>query len=216
MPSIVQSKSLLEAANHYSQAINEEALNYLEGRGISDAVAQQYSLGVVTDPINGHEMHTGWLSIPYITANGLCVGFKFRRLDDGKPKYGSPMGQKAHLYNVGDITIDSSYIAVCEGELDTVILSGLVGIPAVGVPGVQAWKPHFVKLFAGYDNIFVIGDNDIKEDGTNPGAEFSKRVAQEVTNSTIVTLPPSMDINDYYLANGADATRALILGEKSE
>jgi hypothetical protein len=38
----------------------------------------------------------------------------------------------------------------------------------------------------------------------------------EVTNSTIVTLPPSMDINDYYLANGVDATRALLLGEKDE
>ncbi len=67
-----------------------------------------------------------------------------------------------------------------------------------------------------YINIFIIGDNDIKEDGTNPGAEFSKRVAQEVTNSTIVTLPPSMDINDFYLANGADATKALLLGQKDE
>jgi phage/plasmid primase-like uncharacterized protein len=80
----------------------------------------------------------------------------------------------------------------------------------------QAWKSHFVKLFAGYESVYVVGDNDVKEDGTNPGAEFSKRVAQEITNSTIVTLPPSMDINDYYLANGVDATRALLLGEKDE
>jgi DNA primase len=216
MPSIVQSRSLTEAAKHYSQNISAEALGYLEERGISDAVAQQYSLGTVTDPINGHEMHQGWLSIPYMTANGICVGYKFRRLDDGKPKYGSPTGQKAHLYNVSDITIDSSYIAVCEGELDALVLSGLVGIPAVGVPGVQAWKPHFVKLFTGYDTVFVIGDNDIKEDGTNPGAEFAKRVAQEVSNSTIVTLPPSMDINDFYLTKGLDATKALLLGQKDE
>jgi DNA primase len=216
MPSIVQSKSLTEAAKHYSRNISAEALGYLEERGISDVVASQYSLGSVVDPINGHEMHEGWLSIPYMTANGICVGYKFRRLDDGKPKYGSPTGQKAHLYNVSDITIDSSYIAVCEGELDALILSGLVGIPAVGVPGVQAWKPHFVKLFTGYDTVFVIGDNDIKEDGTNPGAEFAKRVAQEVSNSTIVTLPPSMDINDFYLTKGLDATKALLLGEKDE
>jgi DNA primase len=216
MPSIAQSKSLTEAAKHYSQNISAEALSYLEERGISDAVAQQFSLGTVTDPINGHEMHQGWLSIPYMTVNDICVGYKFRRLDDGKPKYGSPAGQKAHLYNVSDITIDSSYIAVCEGELDSVVLSGLVGIPAVGVPGVQAWKPHFVKLFTGYDIVFVIGDNDIKEDGTNPGAEFAKRVAQEISNSRIVTLPPSMDINDFYLTKGLDATKALLLGEKDE
>jgi hypothetical protein len=35
-------------------------------------------------------------------------------------------------------------------------------------------------------------------------------------NSTIVTLPPGMDINDYYLANGEVATRALLTGEKGE
>ena len=215
MPSIVQSKSLLEAANHYSQVINEEALNYLEGRGISEVVAARYQLGTVINPITGHENYTGWLSIPYITALGLVAGFKFRRLDDGKPKYGAPLGQKSHLYNVSDVILDSHRIAVCEGELDTVILSGLCGIPAVGVPGVAAWKPYFAKLLGGYDSIFIIGDNDVKEDGTNPGADFARRVASEVLNGTIVSLPPSMDINDFYLANGTKGIKKL-LGETSE
>jgi len=185
----------------------------LAERGISEEVAARFNLGTITDPINGHEMYEGWISIPYMTALEMCVGFKFRRLDDGKPKYSSPTGQKAHLYNVTDTTILSPHIVVCEGELDTVITSGVLGIPAVGIPGVQAWKPHFTKLFTGYDTVFVVGDNDIKEDGSNPGAEFSKRVASEVLNSQIVTLPPGMDINDYYLAHGADATRALLVGE---
>jgi len=215
MASNVQSKLLLEAAQRYAQAISPEALSVLEERGISDAVAALYQIGSITEPINGHEMYTGWISIPYITASGSCVGFKFRRVDDGKPKYGSPAGQKAHLYNVCDIIIDSPYIVVCEGELDTVITSGVLGIPAVGVPGVAAWKPHFPKLFGGYDTVFVVGDNDVKEDGSNPGAEFAKRVANEVMNSIIVTLPPSMDINDYYLAHGFDATKALLIGESN-
>lgn len=214
MASNVQSKLLLEAAQRYAQAISPEVLDVLAARGISELVAAKFQLGTVTDPINGHEMHEGWLSIPYITASGSCVGFKFRRIDDGKPKYGSPTGQKAHLYNVCDITIDSPHIVVCEGELDAVITSGVLGIPAVGVPGVAAWKPHFPKLFNGYETIYVVGDNDIKEDGSNPGAEFAKRVANEVMNSVIVTLPPGMDINDYYLAHGADATRALLVGEQ--
>ena len=214
MASSVQSKSLLEAAQRYAQEITPEVLVALDERGISERVAARYQLGTVVDPANGHEMHEGWISIPYITASGSCVGFKFRRTDDGKPKYGSPTGQKAHLYNVTDVTVMSPYIVVCEGELDTVITSGVLGIPAVGVPGVQAWKPHFAKLFGGYETVFVVGDNDIKEDGSNPGAEFSKRVANEILNSQIVTLPPGMDINDYYLAHGADATRALLVGEK--
>jgi DNA primase len=212
MASNVQSKLLKEAALRYAQEISPEALVVLAERGISEEVAARFHLGTITEPINGHEMYEGWISIPYMTALDMCVGFKFRRLDDGKPKYSSPTGQKAHLYNVSDTTILSPHIVVCEGELDTVITSGVLGIPAVGIPGVQAWKPHFTKLFTGYDTVFVVGDNDIKEDGTNPGAEFSKRVASEVLNSQIVTLPPGMDINDYYLANGADKTKELLVG----
>jgi DNA primase len=216
MASNVQSKSLLEAAQRYAQAITPLALGVLAERGISEEVAARFQLGTITEPMNGHESYEGWISIPYITASGSCVGFKFRRTDEGKPKYGSPTGQKSHLYNVCDITIDSPRVVVCEGELDTVITSGVLGIPAVGVPGVAAWKPHFPKLFAGYETIYVVGDNDVKEDGSNPGAEFAKRVANEVMNSVIVTLPAGMDINDYYLAHGADATRALLVGEKGE
>lgn len=208
-----QSKLLLEAAQRYAQEISPEAIIALEERGISEEIAALYMLGTVTEPMNGHELHTGWISIPYITALGHCVGFKFRRLDGGLPKYGSPAGQKAHLYNVTDTTILSKHIVVCEGELDTVIVSGVLGIPAVGVPGVQAWKSHFAKLLAGYDTVFIVGDNDVKEDGSNPGMEFSKRVQQEVLNGTIVHLPPNMDINDYYLAHGAEATKTLLVGE---
>lgn len=215
MASNVQSKLLLEAAQRYAQAISPQTLAVLEERGISELVAAKYQIGTITEPINGHEMYTGWISIPYITAGGHCVGFKFRRLDDGKPKYGSPTGQKAHLYNVSDLTLSSKYIVITEGELDAVITSGVLDIPAVGVPGVAAWKSHFPKLFSGYETVFVVGDNDVKEDGSNPGAEFSKRVANEVMNSTIVTLPPSMDINDYYLLNGAEATRNLLIGESN-
>jgi hypothetical protein len=61
-----------------------------------------------------------------------------------------------------------------------------------------------------------VGDNDVKEDGSNPGAEFSKRVANEVMNSTIVTLPPGLDINDYYLAHGIEKTKELLIGNASD
>jgi len=207
-------KSLLEAANRYADRIDEATLKYLEGRGISEKVAALYSLGTVTEPIAGHEGHEGWLSIPYITAMGHCVGFKFRRLDDGKPKYGSPLGQVSHLYNVGDITKRSGRIVVCEGELDTVLVSGVLGMPAVGCPGVAAWKPHYARLLNGYDTVYVAGDHDVKEDGSNPGAEFSRRVAGEITNGQIVQLPPGMDITDFYLANGAESTTNLVGGVK--
>jgi phage/plasmid primase-like uncharacterized protein len=79
---------------------------------------------------------------------------------------------------------------------------------------VQSWKPHFSKLLSGYDSVYIVGDNDVKEDGSNPGLDFSKKVSQEVLNGVIVTLPPGMDINDYYLANGVEATRTLLIGKE--
>lgn len=207
-----QAKSLLEAAVHYGENISDEALAYLAGRGIPEDVARQFQLGTIVDPINGHENYKGWLSIPYFTASGICVGMKFRRLDDGKPKYGAPLNQKSHLYNVMDVLEKAKFIAVCEGELDAVILSGVCKIPAVGVPGVAAWKPYYSKLFNGWETIYVIGDNDVKEDGSNPGAEFARRVAQEVLNSQIVQLPSGMDINEFYLAEGIEGVYELLGG----
>lgn len=214
MPSIAQSKLLLEAAELYANAVDEVTLAYLAGRGISETQAAKHRLGTIVDPINGHENYRGWLSIPYITALGLCVGFKFRRLDDGKPKYGSPLGQKSHLYNVLDLTLNVGSMVVCEGEIDALILSAVCNIPAVAVPGVTAWKPHYSKLFTGYDTIYVVGDNDVKEDGTNPGAEFARRVVSEILNGQIVQLPPGMDINELYLAEGIEAIHNLVGGVK--
>ena len=214
MQSNEQSKLLLEVVTRYSQSIDEATLGYLEGRGISKQVADQFMLGTVVDPASGHEQFEGWLSIPYITALGMAVSVKFRRLDDGKPKYGQPTGQKLHLYNVTDVAVDSSHIVVTEGELDAVIISGILGIPAVGVPGVAAWKPYYAKLMTGFDTVYVVGDNDLKEDGTNPGAEFSKRVASEIINSHIVQLPLGMDINEFYLQHGPTELSTLLGGVK--
>jgi DNA primase len=214
MQSNEQSKLLLEVVTRYSQSIDEATLGYLEGRGISKQVADQFMLGTVVDPASGHEQFEGWLSIPYITALGMAVSVKFRRLDDGKPKYGQPTGQKLHLYNVADVAVDSSHIVVTEGELDAVIISGILRIPAVGVPGVAAWKPYYAKLMTGFDTVYVVGDNDLKEDGTNPGAEFSKRVASEIINSHIVQLPLGMDINEFYLQHGLTELSTLLGGVK--
>ena len=210
MLSPVQLKSSLEAAIQYNKDLSAEAIKFLADRGISKEVADQYLLGTIVLPVTGHENYKGWLSIPYLTVMGHCVGFKFRRLDEGKPKYGAPLGQKGHLYNVSDIILSSEYIAICEGELDTIIASAILGMPAVGVPGVQAWKAHFNRMFTGYGRVYVIGDNDLKDDGTNPGAEFSRMVAQEIGNATIVSLPAGMDLNDLYLAKGIEETKRTI------
>ena len=198
-----QKNLLTEAANRYSRNLTPQAASYLEGRGITREVADRFLLGSVLEPSAGHEHSTGRLSIPYQTPTGV-VGMKFRSIDGGTPKYLYPTGQKVGLFNVVDLHKYSDAIAICEGEIDTIILSGIVGIPAVGVAGVSQWKPWFPKLFEGYKNIYIYADNDVKEDGRNPGQELAKRIKEDLDKATVMQLPDNEDINDIYLNHGVE------------
>ena len=155
------------------------------------------------EPSPGHELAKGMLSIPYRTPSGV-VGLKFRRLDSGTPKYLWPTGQKVGLYNVVDLHKHSDTIAICEGELDTLIISGIVGIPAVGVAGVSQWKPWFPKLFEPYNRILIFADNDVKEDGRNPGMELAKRIKEDLNKAEVIHLPDNTDVNEVMLQYGVD------------
>ena len=96
----------------------------------------------------------------------------------------------------------SNTIAICEGEIDTIVLSGIVGVPAVGVAGVSQWKPWFPKLFESYSRILIFADNDVKEDGRNPGQELAKRIKEDLDKAEIIHLPDNKDVNDVYLHDG--------------
>ena len=205
-----QRKSLTESAERYHNALTQEAVFYLRERGITKEVADTFLLGSVVEPSAGHEHSVGRLSIPYRTPAGV-VGMKFRSIDDSVPKYLYPTGQKVGLFNVVDLHVYSDTIAICEGEIDTIILSGLVGIPTVGVAGVSQWKEHFPKLFESYKKVVVLADNDLKESGQNPGMELAKRIKEDLDKAVIIQLPGNEDVNDCYLNYGADWLRDRIM-----
>lgn len=203
MLSAEQKQLLTETAARYHETINAETVSYLRSRGISKEVAVTFLLGTVNNPAPGHEHASGCLSIPYITPTGV-VGIKFRKIDGGQPKYIWPTGQKIGMFNVRNLLLDTDTMCICEGEIDTMILSGLCGIPAVGVAGVTQWKEHFPIMFEGYKRIFVFADNDVKEDGRNPGMELAKRIKEDLNNAVVVNLPENKDVNDIYLREGAE------------
>ena len=192
---------LTEATERYANNLTLQARSYLEGRGLTEEVISTYRLGSVVEPSAGHELAAGMLSIPYCTPAGV-VGIKFRRIDEGSPKYLWPTGQKIGLFNVNDLHKPGNTIAICEGEIDTIVLSGLAGVPSVGVAGVSQWKPWFPKLFEPYSRILIFADNDVKEDGRNPGQELAKRIKEDLQRAEIIHLPANMDVNDVYLQHG--------------
>lgn len=202
----------LERATAMYQANVDQAASYLVGRGIDQAGATSHRLGVVCEPaLPDHERFVGWLAIPYLSAGGV-VAIKFRRLVDGPgPKYDAPSGQKARLYNSRVLADGGAVVAVCEGELDALVCTSVVGVPAVGTPG-TTWLEHFPRCFGDYDRVVVVADHDIKEDGSTPGQKHARKVKDSIPGAGLVTPPPGLDLGEWVLEYGAGTVRRAILG----
>jgi DNA primase len=193
---VLQKELLGRATEKYGASIYR-AEDYLKNRGIPIEVARLASLGVVEEPEVGHEQYIGRLAIPYITKTGV-VDLRFRSLNPAvEPKYMGLTGAETKMYNVLDIEKANNFIGVCEGELDTVTMSGCIGIPCIGVPGANSWKKHYTRLLADFERVFVFADGD------QPGTEFARSLARELP-VTIIQLPDGHDVNSMFVQEGAD------------
>lgn len=207
MKHAASSRASLERATASYQGYLGLAEDYLGARGIDLAVAATYRLGVVGEPEVGHEQMVGRLAIPYLTRAGV-VDIRFRCMEDhvckeaGCPKYLGSAAARTHLYNVDAIIRAGSTIAITEGELDALVLDGVVGVPAVGVPGATSWKEHYPRCFDDFERVLVFADGD------TAGKDFGKKLAHELETAVIVQMPDGMDVNEVLLAEGASHLRA--------
>ena len=202
-------KALLTvAAATYAAALpGSPAASYLQARGIGNDAAAAHQLGYVADPAPAHAQYVGMLAIPFVGVTGVTA-FKFRKLhNDGSSKYLAPAGERLGVYNVTTLLRYQDYVAICEGELDTVAVAQ-AGIPAVGIPGTGHWKRHYSRLFDGIPRIFVIADNDAKD--TNPGQDFARKVCEELPQALNILLPSGTDANSFLVENGAEDLYALL------
>lgn len=193
-------KELLAQAVRKYQANISQAETYLKGRGFTEEAVRSAHLGVVVDPEPGHEQYVGRLAIPYITKTGI-VDLRFRSLSPAvEPKYMGLTGATTKMYNVLDIERAGDWIGVCEGELDTLTLSSMVGIPCVGVPGANSWKKHYTRMLADFERVFIFADGD------EPGREFANSLSRELP-VTIIQMEQGEDVNSSYVKYGADYIR---------
>ena len=210
-----QTRALTDAAMAYNSA-SWLVSDYLERRGISDASVDMFLLGVVEDPIPGHEIYTGRLAIPYLgtnveTGEVECWHFKFRCLQDhsckeaGHGKYTAP-ASPTRMYNVRAIEEASDTIHVTEGELDAIILNQC-GLPAVAIPGANNWKWHYGRMLAGFNRVYIWGDPDAA------GSEFVTTVTNAVRASAAVKLEHG-DVSETYLTGGLAAVMEAMEGVK--
>ncbi|MFF6988341.1 toprim domain-containing protein [Streptomyces sp. NPDC010273] len=195
-----------QAASRYQADLSADtaAQDYLRTRGLLPAVAT-FRLGVVRNPLVGHEQYAGRLAIPYLTPAGV-VNLRFRCIErhdcDGHPKYLSQPDAGTNLFNVLDLKKDSPHIVVTEGELDAMSWS-LAGVPAVGSPGVDAWQKHWRRCLEDHEVVYGAGDGD------KAGTKFNSFLAREV-KARALRLPLGEDSNSLFVKGGADALRSLI------
>lgn len=189
-----QRQFLLQATTEYAQYIHL-AEEYLITRGLSVDEARKFHLGVVGNPLPGHEGYKGKLVIPYITPSGV-VDLRFRSIKGEDPKYIGLPGAKTTMFNAQIVLNADQYICVTEGEIDCITVSVKTGHPAVGIPGANNWKPYYSKILDDFDTVIVLADGD------TPGLEFGKKVSRELGNVNIIQMPEGHDVNSIVIQEG--------------
>jgi hypothetical protein len=206
-PSDASLRSLEKATARYAANI-DLAGEWLQARGIDRSTAERFRLGVVVSPEPGHEDMVSRLAIPSIGLRGV-VSLRFRCLQghDCKEvdchKYLGFGEVETRLWNPRDLHAPGSKIGISEGEIDGITLR-MCELPAVGVPSANNWKPHYPRLFAGYEKVYVFGDGD------KAGREFNARVQREVPHAIIVTMGQDLDVNQVFQEEGSRGVWSLI------
>jgi DNA primase len=198
-------KSLASRMLEYHEQLlspsGSDQLDYLvSARGLSLATIERFLLGAVVRPDASDDMYRGRISIPYLTAAGpVCMRFR-DVTGEARTKYLQPKGSDISIFNVHQFTVPSSWIVVCEGEIDT-MTACQAGLPAVGIPGVSNWMDHYAVIFEGYEKVMILADNDDK----GQGQKFAEKVAEQVPGPAIRLLPDSHDVNSFTVEHGPQA-----------
>jgi DNA primase len=209
-----QKSWLGELAVRYHESLTPETRSYLAGRGLDDEAVDGSLLGLVVEPDPIHTNYEGRLAIPFITPTGT-VYMRFRCLEDHDckeedkrrreinknwfhGKYEAPADTGTRLFNVSSLHQADSVVAICEGELDALVATAC-GLPAVGVPGANNWKPFYYRLFDDFERVIVLGDGD------TAGRQFANSLAGNMPNAIPRPMPKGQDITSYVVEYGADA-----------
>lgn len=194
-----------------SQMLGSEAEDYLNARGITLEQARSYGVGYTGDNVTGEwARFANRLVIPNLNRNSQPISVKFRRLDDGQPKYDQPAGQPQRLFNLRALNNAHKIVHITEGELDAISLS-LAGVSAIGVPGANAWKEHHHLIFADYQQIIVWYDDD---DAGRGLLEQIKSTDLPVTGARVPK--PYKDPNQMLAEAGLEALRNHVRNYENE
>jgi len=201
--------------------LDQESNNFLKGRGLEQETLDRFLLFSVKDyqatdkhlksKFSTDELQkAGLLSekgslifykhkiiIPFLQ-DGRIIFLQGRRLDQEQPKY-LHLKRPVSLYNRDALAEleKGKKIYIAEGVFDAMMLEQN-GYKAVGILGVNNFKPDYIDLFKGLDVVLALDNDEAGERGTNELAKMFYLKGQGVSSKQ---LPDGIkDITDYFLS----------------
>ncbi|AFC29863.1 putative primase-helicase [Paenibacillus mucilaginosus 3016] len=195
------SYDLEQLANHYHKQLREEALFYLQRRGIEPETVEKYRIGfepgrigfyVASDKLG--DFFENRIILPIENAEGTVVDLIGRSIDNREPKYKSLLGVEDYMFNE-EVLEDADDVVLVSGVFDVLSLSQ-ARLPAVCVPVWMMFKEsHAEKLKD--KRVFICLGND--ELGRRESVRIQTMLQSTAKQSFIVNLPESIrDANDFF------------------
>ncbi len=189
------SKLSIKQVNTCHNNLPSNIRQYLNSRGISDVIINDYKLGW------GKFYTKNWITIPIKDKSGVYQFFKLRQDPDiGNDKMTYPKGIEAQIFDWKIINNNYGNIIICEGELDMLALLSK-NIPAItSTHGAGTFKQDWVDKLKNCKKIYICFDND------EAGHKGAMRVADMIYENTDcetfkIDLPEEVgdggDITDY-------------------
>lgn len=204
----------------YSTMLEQQHRIYLESRGIDNDVIMKYGIGYCPEYYNTFydspsARDAGLVSgkkitlsdrivFPYIHGDEV-VDIRGRACTGIQPKYKSPFGSSkrrgaVYPYNYTDAhAVAKQYVVITEGEIKT-ILAHEMGIPTVGLPGINAWREGFVP----YSDIkyIVMFDREPKVETQQHVDQAICKLGNHIPDLHVAMLPlerQKVDLDEYIL-----------------
>lgn len=198
-----QHDQLLTLATEYHEALPPGIRQYLNGRGIPDALVDFYFLGW-----NGSR-----ITIPIFNRDRQLAFFKLAKDPEDRsdsPKMLATPGARAELYGWEDVRHRPDELVICEGEFDRLALKAQGFYTVTSTGGAQTFRPEWAEELSAIPNIYICFDRD------EAGRLGAEHVCRLIPFAKVVTLPDEVgeggDVTDFFVRLGRtdDDFRALM------
>lgn len=177
---------------HEDLKASPEALEYLHGRGITDASIERFNLGYCTTWKHStapNSTPTRRIIIPRTKGTYTARNIDKPRNEWEEDRIKQVQGRQKDLFNLEALDGATTPI-ICEGELDAISLyqAGAASVVAIGTivncgRMLEEAKKHPEAVF-----ILALDNDPDKEDGSNPGREAQFKLAEDMTAAGLAVL----------------------------